>query len=179
MRHDREHARSPAPVVLLACAALASCSKHSASGSAEAGASAQAATDPFAHPCQILQRADVQSVLGPAELQSTEEPAGHPGDARCLWAVSNAKGFAELRIHVPTRKDELMKADAERKAVPGLGDKAYVLSRNSWGHVDVLKGDQTFFVQLQRPGGPGSHDEAQDRAQQDAIALARIVASRL
>jgi hypothetical protein len=181
MPRDREHAGPLALALLLGSCALvscSSCSKRATADSTEGGAGA-ADSGPFAHPCQLLQRGDVEPVLGTADLRPTEEPAGHPGDARCLWAVSNARGFAELRIHVPTRKDELLRPSAERRPVPNLGDKAYALSRNTWGHVDVLKGDQTFYVQVQRPGGPGSHDESPDKAQQDAVALARVVAARL
>ncbi len=164
-----------APLVsLVACALVAAaCSRRAGEAGADAGGAAT-----LAHPCKLLTEGDAEEALGTSDLRMTEQPAGSPGDARCLWSVTAGRGFVELLVHVPSRKDTFG-AGPGSTPLPGVGDRAYARSRASWGHVDVLKGDQTFFVQVQSPAPQPGAGPAADAAQKAAVAIARNVASRL
>ncbi|HEX3344430.1 MAG TPA: hypothetical protein VHS09_07640 [Polyangiaceae bacterium] len=169
------------PLLVAGCVLLAACSKKS-DGAPDGVGSAAASTLPssakFAHPCDILRRADAEAILGSSDLQDQEEP-GPPGDARCIWAVRGARGFVELRVHFPSRKDTFNQPAPDREPVPGIGDKAFVQKRLSWGHVDVLKGDQTFFVQIKPGDTPGEGSPGLDHVRAQTIALARTLAPRI
>ena len=54
----------------------------------------------------------------------------------------------ELRIEVPSHKDSFDRDRGGGKPLAGVGDRAYVQTRVPWGRVDVLKGDQTFSLQV-------------------------------
>jgi hypothetical protein len=163
----------------------AACSKSSSgtgaassSASNAPGASSSASEGKFAHPCSILRRADAEAILGTHDLHEEEQP-GPPGDARCAWSTTAGLGMVELRVHFPSRKDIFDRRVQERTPVPGIGDKAYVEKRQTWGHVDVLKGDQTFFVQIERSKvNTGAQDDP-DKVRTDTIALARTLAPRI
>jgi Protein of unknown function (DUF3558) len=155
----------------------ASSSASSAPG-ASGSASASASEGKFAHPCSILRRADAEAILGTHDLHEEEQP-GPPGDARCAWSTSAGLGMVELRVHFPSRKDIFDRRVQDRTPVPGIGDKAYVEKRQTWGHVDVLKGDQTFFVQIERSKVNTGTDDDPDKVRADTIALARTLAPRI
>ena len=166
------------PVIVAAALFAAACSRSS--GAPDAGG-ATAPGDPsakFAHPCSLLQRADAEGILGTSDLHQ-EEQGGPPGDARCAWSVKGARGMVELRVNFPTRKDGFDQGSPDRTLVPGIGDRAYVQRRLSWGHVDVLKGDQTFFVQIEQGSVAGGHPSDPDQLRTQAVILARTVASRM
>jgi hypothetical protein len=188
-----------------ACLLLDACSKSSSSASSSGVAStaasdrvlvsspsdaaAPSATTPavassgagegkFAHPCSILQRADAEAILGTKNLREEEQP-GPPGDARCAWSVKDARGIVELYIQIPSRKRAFDRSSADRTPVPALGDKAYVQKRQTWGHVDVLKGEQTFFVQVERSNIVSGAGPDPAGLSVEVIALAKKVASRM
>jgi len=172
------------PVLVAACLLLAACSKKNNSVP-DGGTSPSPSSDPsaaaaakIAHPCDILQRADAEAILDTTDLQQQEEP-GSPGDAHCIWAVNGARGFVELRIQVPTRKAGFDRSVPDRLPVSGVGDRAYIQKRLSWGHIDVLKGDQTFFVQIEKGTLAAGHPLGPDQVRTETIALARTVASRM
>jgi hypothetical protein len=150
----------------------------SSSATASASAEASTADAKFAHPCSILQRSDAVAVLGSNDLHEEEQP-GRPGDARCAWSTVAGRGMVELRMHFPSRKDTFDRNVQERTLVPGIGDKAYVEKRLTWGHVDVLKGEQTFFVQIERSRVAASGGDDPDKVRVDTIALARTIAARI
>lgn len=158
-------------MILLAGLLPAACSKPSG----PAPTATASPTERFAHPCQLLPKADALEVLGPAELTSTEEPAGDPGDARCLWSVVGGRGFVDLRIHVPSRKDEIKGGGDGRRSVGGVGDLALARPNSSLGDLEVLKGDQTFLVQVRG----ANRIQSPDKLQMDAVNIARLVAARL
>lgn len=169
------------PVLVAACLlAGAACSKKSgavADGGASPSASADLATK-LSHPCRLLLRSDAEEILGPGELQPLEEP-GPPGDARCVWAVKGQRGFVELHVNFPTRKDGFDEPHADRVPVSGVGDWAYVQKRLSWGHVDFIKGDQTLFVQIEHGGLADGHPKSPDQVRSETLVLARTIAGRL
>lgn len=104
-----------------------------------------------------------------------DEQPGGAGDAVCGWSPVGASGRVELRIHVPSRKAEFSRLP-ERKAIPGIGDAAYLETNTARGHVDVLKGEQTFYVQIEH----GNLSKANPvTTHMEAISLARTIASRL
>jgi hypothetical protein len=170
------------PFLVAACLLVAACSKSSTSSTSDAGPSSSGTPsgpdDKLAHPCSVLQRSDAESILGTTDLHEEEEP-GIPGDARCAWSRNGGRGRVELRIHVPSRKEGFDNAVPDRSPIPGLGDSAYARKRLSWGHVDVLKGDQTFFVQVQPGDAATGHGESPDKAREQAIALARTIVTRI
>jgi hypothetical protein len=165
------------PGLLAACLLAVACSKSRGASDGGAATSSFAGVDGgFAHPCALLQRADAESVLGATDLHEDERP-GPPGDARCAWAVNGGRGLVELYIQLPSRKDDFDHSNQEREQVPGVGDRAYIQKRRAIGHVDVLKGEQTFYVQLIPPDRGGTQSPATVAAQ--AIALAKTIASRM
>jgi len=171
-------------LLLAACVLLAGCSRRN-SGAPDGGTSPSPVTDPsaaaaakLAHPCDILQRADAEAILDTSDLQEQEEP-GSPGDAHCIWAVNGARGFVELRIQVPSRKAGFDRSVPDRVPVSGIGDRAYIQKRLSWGHIDVLKGDQTFFVQIEKGTPAAGRPLGPDQVRTETITLARTVASRM
>jgi hypothetical protein len=167
------------PVLVAACL-LAACSKNSgavADGGAPPSSSTDRATK-LSHPCRLLLRADAEEILGPGDLVQQEEP-GPPGDARCVWAVKGQRGFVELHINFPTRNDTFDEPQSDRVPVSAVGDRAYVQKRLSWGHVDVLKGDQTFFVQIEHGSLADGRPKSADQVRSEAIVLARTIAARL
>ena len=166
------------PVLVAAALLAAACSRSSAASDA-GGATAPA--DPsarFAHPCTLLQRADAEGILGTSDLHQ-EEQGGPPGDARCAWSVNGGRGLVELRVNFPARKDDFDKGSPDRTLVPGIGDRAYVQRHLRWGHVDVLKGDQTFLVQIEPGSAAGGHPSNPDQVRVQAVTLARTIASRM
>jgi hypothetical protein len=168
------------PVVIAACLLAASCSRKSGAV-ADGGPSPSASLDPatkFAHPCSLLSRSDAEEILESTDLQPLEEP-GPPGDSHCVWAVNGARGFVELRVQFPSRKASFDQPMADRRPVSAVGDRAYVQKRLSWGHVDVLKGDQTFFVQIEHGSLAGGRPKTADQVQSEAIVLARTIAGRI
>jgi hypothetical protein len=171
----------PLPLVA-ACLLVAACSKSKSSSAPDGGGAPFSSTDPaaarFAHPCDILQRSDAEGILGTTDLTEQEQP-GPPGDAHCIWAVKGARGFVELRVHFPTRKDGFDRAVPDRTSVPGIGDRAYLQKRLSWGHIDVLKGDQTFFVQIEHGMVAAGRPPSPDQVRTETIALARTIVSRM
>ena len=168
--------------VLFAASALVvaftvACGKKS--GASDGGASTSAPTTAaakLAHPCSLLQRSDAEGILGSTDLHEDEQP-GAPGPARCAWAVNGGRGMVELYIQIPSQKDDFERSQQERSPVPGVGDRAYIQKRRAIGHVDVLKGEQTFYVQLIPPDMGGSPSPAAVAAQ--TVALAKTVASRM
>jgi hypothetical protein len=158
------------PLAVLVGLVSAACSRPSSSSG-----DPPSVQERFAHPCQLLPKADAQQVLGQVELASNEEPAGSPGDARCVWNVVGGRGFVDLRVHVPSRKDEMKQGGAGRRNVPGVGDLALARTKGGWGDIEVLKGDQTFLVQIHG----AARVESPDKADQDAVQIARLVAARL
>jgi hypothetical protein len=168
------------PGLVAACLLVAACSRKDA-GPPDGSVPPSSSTDPaataakFAHPCNLLQRSDAEAILGTTDLQRQEEP-GPPGDAHCLWAVNGARGFVELRVQFPTRASTFDIPAPDRTPVPGVGDRAYLQKRRSWEHIDVLKGDQTFFIQIGRRGPSSMRPE---EVQTEAVAVARTVASRM
>ncbi len=168
------------PALLVACVVVAACSKKSGA-TADAGASPSSSADRAAklsHPCALLLRSDAELILDSTDLQQLEEP-GPPGDARCVWAVNGQRGFVELHVNFPTRKDIFDEPQADRLAISGIGDRAYFQKRSRWGHVDVLKGDQTFFVQIELGSLASGRAKTPDQARSQAIGLARSIAGRL
>jgi hypothetical protein len=160
---------------------MAACSKSGGSPGPDGGVSPSSSTElaaKLAHPCQLLQRADAEAILDTSDLQQQEEP-GSPGDAHCIWAVNGARGFVELRIQVPSRKAGFDRSVPDRLPVAGVGDRAYLQKRLSWGHIDVLKGEQTFFVQIEKGTPAPGHPVSPDQVQTETVALARTVASRM
>jgi hypothetical protein len=151
---------------------LAACSKNSGTPAADAG---PVAVDPIAHPCSVLRRSDAEPLLGGSDLQMDEQPGG-AGDAVCGWFQPGRSGRVELRIHVPSRKADFSHIPLERKPIPGIGDGAYLEANTARGHVDVLKGDQTFYVQVQHGNLSAANPTT---THTEAITLARTIASRL
>jgi len=170
------------PLLVAACLLMmAACSKSRSSAGPDGGVPPSSSTDiaaKLAHPCDMLQRADAEAILDTSDLQQQEEP-GSPGDAHCIWAVNGARGFVELRIQVPSRKAGFDRSVPDRLPVPGVGDRAYLQKRLSWGHIDVLKGDQTFFVQIEKGTPAAGRPLGPDQVRTETIALARTVASRM
>jgi hypothetical protein len=171
------------PILVAACLIVTACSKSKTS-TPGAGAPPASSIDPatfaakFAHPCDLLQRSDAEAILGSTDLQQQEEPGG-PGDAHCIWAVNAARGFVELRVQLPTRKDGFDRPVPDRLPVPGVGDRAYIQKRLSWGHLDVMKGDQTFFVQIEHGSLAAGRPHTPEEVRTETIALGRTVASRM
>jgi hypothetical protein len=172
------------PILVAACLIVAACSKSKTSTAPDAGGLPSSSTDPatftakFAHPCDLLRSSDAEAILDSTDLQQQEEPGG-PGDAHCIWAVNGARGFVELRVQLPTRKDGFDRPVPDRLPVPGVGDRAYIQKRLSWGHLDVLKGDQTFFVQIEHGGLAAGRPHSPEEVRTETIALGRTVASRM
>ena len=176
---------------------VVACSKHATDASSDAGASAAPSASTatgtsfvpakYAHPCQILTRADAEKVLGSKDLREKETTEtvtnGVPSDVGCVWSVTGGGGFAEIHIHVPTKKDRFDKVTAftpERTVVGNVGDKAYLETKTKWGHVDVLKGDQTFFVQVESGNSAFGHGAQAIQSMHEAtVDLARILANRM
>ena len=150
----------------------------------DSGAPSSSSGDPtalagkLAHPCSLLQRADVEPILGSTDLQQKEE-AGPPGDAHCIWAVNGARGFVELRVQFPTRAAGFDVGAPDRVAVPGVGDRAYLQKRLSWGHIDVLKNGQTFFIQIEHGSLAAGRPRSPEDVRTETVALARTIASRM
>jgi hypothetical protein len=170
------------PVLVTAALLAMACSRGSSGAGPASSSSAGTgshAEGKFAHPCSILRRSDAEAALGSHDLQENEQP-GPPGDARCAWSTDNGRGMVELRVHFPSRTDGFDRDVRDRMPVPGVGDRAYVEKRLTWGHVDVMKGGQTFFVQIERSRvtASGVADDP-DKVRADTIALARTVASRI
>ena len=162
-----------------ACLLVAGCSRASSGGPPPASsADLSAPAGKFAHPCTVLRRSDAEALLGTTDLHEVEEP-GPPADARCAWSVTSGRGLVELRVHFPTRKEGFDRAVPDRNPVTGVGDRAYVQKRLSWAHVDVLKGDQTFFVQIERGGLAPAQERDPEQMRSDAITLARTIVSRM
>jgi hypothetical protein len=153
-------------------ALLAACSKNSGTPASDAGT---VVVDPIAHPCSVLRRSDVEPVLGTSDLQMDEQPGG-AGDAVCGWSPPGRSGRVELRIHVPSRKADFSHLPIERKPIPCIGDAAYLEANTARGHVDVLKGDQTFYVQVQQGNLSGVNPTT---THTQATTLARTIASRM
>ena len=109
-------------------------------------------------------------------ISKQQEQPGGPGDALCAWTPSAGSGRVEVRIHVPSRKADFDRRYIERTPVPGLGDRAYVQEKTTWGHVDVLHGEQTFYVQVEHGKLAGSPPE---KTHAEAIALARTIVQRM
>ena len=191
----------PLALGLSIAVSVVACSKHAADASADGGASAAPSTSTaastatgtsfvptkYAHPCQILTRADAEKVLGSKDLREKETTEtvtnGVPSDVGCVWSVTGGGGFAEIHIHVPTKKDRFDHVSAftpERTVVGNVGDKAYLETKTKWGHVDVLKGDQTFFVQVESGNSAFGHGAQAIQSMHEAtVDLARILASRM
>jgi hypothetical protein len=104
-----------------------------------------------------------------------QEQPGGAGDAVCTWSPTGTSGSVELRIHVPSRTAEFSRL-RERKAIPGIGDEAYLEQNTARGHVDVLKGGQTFYVQVDHSNLAAVSPA---RTHAEATGLARDVASRM
>jgi hypothetical protein len=132
-------------------------------------------TEVLAHPCSLLEIADVEPLLGTSDLEQQQQP-GPPGDARCAYFVKSGRGIVELYFHVPSRKADFDKSPTERDSISGIGDRAYADKRLTVGHVDVLEGDQTFFVQIVPSQGGPLHGAG---ARTAATQLARTIAGRI
>jgi hypothetical protein len=159
---------------------VTACSRGSSRTEPAPASSASTSADAkFAHPCSILQRSDAEAILGSADLHEEEQP-GPPGDARCAWSAIASRGMVELLVQFPARKEGFDRSSQDRTPIRGIGDKAYLQKRLNWGHVDVLKGDRTFFVQVERSRirASGSADDP-DQVRADTVALARTLAPRI
>jgi hypothetical protein len=171
------------PLRVVAGLLLTACSRGSSptgpAPASSASTSPPAADAKFAHPCSILQRSDAEAILGTGDLHEEEQP-GPPGDARCAWSAIARRGMVELRVQFPARKEGFDRNVPDRMSIPGIGDKAYLQKRMNWGHVDVLKGERTFFVQVERSriGVNGGADDP-DKLRADTVALARTLAPRI
>ena len=171
------------PILVVACFLAAACSKKNG-GPPDGGVPPSSSIDPaataakFANPCNLLQRSDAEAILGTTDLQQQEEP-GPPGDSHCIWAVNGARGFVELRVQFPSRASSFDVSAPDRTPVPGVGDRAYIQKRLSWGHIDVLKGDQTFFIQIEHGSLAAGRPRGPEEVRTEAVAVARTVASRM
>ena len=180
----------------LALAALGAggCSKGSAATTSDAAAAAAsgatatagsglaATAGPLGHPCGLLDASDVEAALGTKGFAPEETPARDPGgDAHCTWHVPGGGGFVEILLHHPTHADRFDHTAMLMKRVPasGIGDKAYVDPGMKWGHVDVLKGAQTFMLQVERGNVATGHKGTREEMQASAESLARKVAAKL
>lgn len=165
---------------------VASSSTSAATPSSTAGGGAPAAaaaglSKAFTDPCSLLDRSDVQAALGTADFAPTGNAAREPaGDAGCTWHVPHGGGFVEVLIHHPSRAESFDRTATLMKKTPvsGVGDRAYA-GKYGWGNLDVLKGGQTFMLQVSAGNIVSGMARTHEQMQASAETLAKKVCGEL
>jgi hypothetical protein len=135
----------------------------------------------LAHPCTLLDRADIEAALGTGNFTPEETPCKQPaGGGGCTWHVPKGGGFAEVLLRHPSNRADFERLMVEMGRTPldGLGDRAYVAPKMKWGHVDVVKNGQVFMVQVSRGNVATGMTAGHDSMQEATLTLARKVASK-